>query len=359
MRRDRAAGAVPLRTRSYLRDLGILVEGTACESVMSEYERVVAGLEVSRERPVDVVGFGEVTVDWICRVPRYPAHDTKVKMEPPLRMGGGQIATACCQCARYGLRTRFVGRIGEDDLAGFLRDDLENEPLEAILVPAPGGRTHLSIIIVDQATGGRTIVFDHDERLAWARESLRREWLADARLLHLDAHDVAAALVLAKWAHELGVTVTLDIDLPVTGWPELAAATDIFICGSHFLEAAFPDERRSEALRRVAKMTRGVAVATQGKEGAAVVRGGEVVHFPAFPVDVVDSTAAGDMFHGGFIYGLLQGWPLEQTVRFANAAGGLACRRFGARPAIPDLREVLELAASADSGAGRDSRRTG
>ncbi|GAB4247056.1 MAG: sulfofructose kinase [Acidobacteriota bacterium] len=311
---------------------------------MGQYEQILAALQASRHRGVDVVGFGEVTVDWICRVPRYPAHDTKVRMEPPLRRGGGQIATACCQCARYGLRTRFVGRIGEDDLADFLREDLEGEPLEAVLVPAPEGRTHLSIIIVDQATGGRTIVFDHDERLAWPREALRREWIADARMLHLDAHDVAAALVLAGWARELGAVVTLDIDLPVSGWPDLAAATDVFICGSHFLEAAYPDERPQVALRRVAGLARGLVVATAGKEGAAVVRGDEVVHFPAFPVDVIDTTAAGDMFHGGFIYGLLQGWPLEDTVRFANAAGGLACRRFGARPAIPELREVLELA---------------
>lgn len=310
---------------------------------MSKYQEVLAVLERTRQRPVDVVGFGESTVDLICRVPVYPVRDTKVRMEPLLRAGGGQIATACSLCARFGLRTVFVGRIGDDDLGAFLARDLAEEPLDLILHSVVAARTHLSVIIVDRATGGRTIVYDRDPRLGWRPEEVRSEWIQNARILHLDTHEPAASTELARQAHARDLIVALDIDIPVSGWDELAAETDLLICGSHFLETAFPGIPWEEGLTCLAGATRGLAIATRGSQGAAVWVKERVEEFPAFTVDVVDSTGAGDMFHGAFLFGVLQGWTLEATMEFANAAGALACRAVGARNAIPTLEAVRDL----------------
>ena len=101
-------------------------------------------LDLPAGRPFQVIGFGENAVDWVCRVPEYPQHDTKVRMEKMLRMGGGQIATACSVCARYGLKTRYVGRVGSDDLGDFVQRDLGRESMDVVLEVVSGATSHLA-----------------------------------------------------------------------------------------------------------------------------------------------------------------------------------------------------------------------
>ncbi len=310
---------------------------------MGSLEDVYFPVEFPENRPFQVVGFGENAVDWVCRVPHYPAHDSKVKMERLLRMGGGQIATACSFCSRFGLKTRYVGRVGDDDLGRFMREDLGREDMDLVLETVPGSFNHHSLIIVDQPTGGRTIIFDRDPRLRYGDNELDEEPIVQGQILHLDGNDVSASAKTAIWAQQAGQKVCLDIDRVQPGVETLLRHTDFLIASRSFVAAFGGSGDWRADLRCCAEVCPGFVAVTRGENGAAALWEGRIYEFPAFRIEVVDSTGAGDMFHGAFIYSVLQGWSVERTMRFSNAAGALACTRYGARAAIPTLEEILKL----------------
>lgn len=297
-------------------------------------------------RSFQVIGFGENAVDFVCRVPHYPEHDSKIRMERMLRLGGGQVATACSFCARYGLRTRYVGCVGDDDLGEFARKDLSRESMDIVLDIVDGSTSHLSLIIVDRMTGSRTIVWDRDPKLRYQEKDMHRESLIDGQILHLDANDLQASILAARWAKEAGMKVCLDIDRVEQGVEELLALVDYLIPNTAFALRFAETSDWRYGLEAVAQHCPGLVIVTRGALGAAVWWDGEIFEFPAYTIKTVDSTGAGDVFHGAFCYGLIRGWTLGHCLEFCNAAGALACTKLGARAGIPKLEEVLPLVAT-------------
>ena len=160
------------------------------------------------------------------------------------------------------------------------------------------------------------------------------------RLLHLDGHDIRAAIQSARWAREAGITTVVDIDKVEPLTSELIRGIDFVVTSSRFptLFTGIPD--REKALFELQKYTPGFLCTTLGSEGAMALVDGKVLFIEGIKVDVVDTTGAGDVFHAGFIYGLLQNWEVAKILRFANAVAGLKCRDLGGRRAIPTLDEV-------------------
>ncbi len=194
-------------------------------------------LELPTDRPFQVIGFGENAVDWVCRIPRYPEHDTKMRMERMLRFCGGQIATACSFWARLGLRTRYVGRVGDDDLGRFVRQELGGESMDLALEVVPGAFSHHSLILVDHATGGRTILFDRDPALQYGDADLDPGILSDGCLLHVDADDIEASIRAANWASESGMAVSVDIDRGEKGMERLIEKAHFLIANRGFVSS--------------------------------------------------------------------------------------------------------------------------
>ena len=245
--------------------------------------------------------------------------------------------------ARIGLRAKYIGKIGADDLGLFSLESLKAENIDiSSVVIQPGARNQYAFIIIDQNSGERTILWDRDQKLDFQEGELRKEAVCSGRILHLDGHD-RSALLAAVWAREEGIPVVMDLDKIVPRCDELIANADFVITN-----AAFPSEFSGisdpeKALLEMRRCCRGLLAATLGARGAIVVLGDECMQFPAFKVRTVDTTGAGDVFHGGFIYGLLQNWTLERTMTFANAAAALSCTRLGARAGIPSFQEILQL----------------
>ena len=259
------------------------------------------------------------------------------------RMGGGTIATACSLLSRWGLRTRYVGRVGEDEAGDFAGKDLAKEQLDLVIDIVPGAFSHFSWILVDRATGKRTILWDRDPRLRYGDGELPLEKLLDTQYLLLDANDPAASLVVARAAREVSVVTVLDIDRVTPESGELLKLVRIAIPNVSFVNEFAGTSDWREGLRIIDKICPGLVGVTLGEEGSALMWEEEICEFSTFPVQVVDSTAAGDVFHGAFIYAVLEGWPLSRCMRFSNAAGALACGRFGARASIPQLEDVLGM----------------
>jgi sugar/nucleoside kinase (ribokinase family) len=196
------------------------------------------------------------------------------------------------------------------------------------------------MIIVDGVSGERTILWDRDERLMYREGELRKEEICSGKLLHLDGHDIRAAIQCAKWAREEGIPTVIDLDKIEPLTPELIRVIDFLVTSSRFptLFTGIPD--REKALIELQRLTSGFLCATLGPEGVIALVDGEILRVKGFEVKVVDTTGAGDVFHAGFIYGLLQNWEAVEILRFANAVAALKCRDLGGRRGIPSLEEA-------------------
>ncbi len=311
---------------------------------MSDLQDVSLGIQWSEDRPFQLVGLGLNAVDWICILPHYPGHNSKVQIDEMYKQGGGQVATASALCARYGLKVRYVGRVGDDEIGRFSLQDLQKESMDlSCLQIVPGAVSQFAVILVDRPTGERTILWDRDPALHYEKEALKREWIVQGQLLHLDGHDQPASIQAARWAKEVGMKVSLDIDKVQPGVEELLALTDFLIPGTSFLHEFSAQEDWRKGLRALSETTSGFVAVTRGKEGVAALWEDEIFEIPGMEVNSVDTTGAGDVFHGAFLYGLLQGWSVGRCLGFANAAGALSCTQYGARGGIPPLQKVTSM----------------
>lgn len=293
---------------------------------------------------VDFVGVGINSVDTLVRLPRFPAFDSKVEVISSETLSGGQVATAAVACRRWGLKTRYVGKIGDDFAGQLQREGLQREGLEIHLIEVANCSSQIAFILVDQSSGERTILWKRDARLNLLPSELRREWITRARLLHVDGHPSAPAALAARWAREAGVMVTADLDNLYPGVEALLEYVDFLIASREFPERlmgiADPLESLPEIARRFGCRVAGVTLGLQG----ALAWDGERFHYsPAFRVDAVDTTGAGDIFHAGFAYCLLEGRALADTLEFSCAAAALNCTAFGARGGIRPIGEITAL----------------
>jgi sulfofructose kinase len=295
---------------------------------------------------VDVVGVGLNATDTLIPVHQFPAAGSKVEFRSASVLPGGQVATAMVACQSWGLRTRYVGKIGDDLAATLHRSEFASHDVEAHLFTAPGCPSQQAFILVDDA-GERTVLWKRDDRLALQPSDLCRDWIVEARALHLDGHDTAAATVAATWARAAGIPVIADLDELYPGVDSLLPLIDFLvtsrdipgrIAGHSDLRESLPAVRSRYGARLTA--------ATLGPEGVLAYNGTQFHYAPAFRVNTVDTTGAGDIFHAGFIYGLLQGWPLRRQLEFACAAAALNCTGIGARGHIAPLAEIERLMAA-------------
>jgi sulfofructose kinase len=274
-------------------------------------------------------------MDTICIVPKFPRPNTKTHMHEVRVEPGGQVATALATCARLGLRARYIGSVGSDNWGKAQLASLREEKLELLVREVEGAASQVAVILLEEGVGERTILWRRDPKLQFPVEALQRETITSARVLHIDGCDSEAALQAARWAKEADLPVVIDID-EVYGESthELLRLVDYLIAGSDFAED--PGELAARYGCKVVGITRGA-------EGAVFLDRGRLIESRAFKVPVADTTGAGDVFHGGFIYGLLQNWSLEDVIRFAHAVAAMKCMHVGARRGIPTLREVREF----------------
>jgi sulfofructose kinase len=296
----------------------------------------------------DVVGLGLNATDVAIEVPVYPTFNSKIAYSAAHWQAGGQAATATVVCQRLGLRSKYIGRIGSDPMGDFQMASLRPESIDLSDVEVvPDCPNQTAYILIDEASGERTVLWHRDPRLTIRPESLRREMIIEARLLHVDGYDTAAAAQASRWAREAGTLVTADLDTVYPGVEELVDAVDYLISSATFPAeyVGEPDPFRAlEEIRRRHPQMRLVG-ATQGQNGVLVLDKNRFLYLPAFAVRCRDTTGAGDVFHGAFAYGLLKGWPTERMLEFANAMAGLNCQALGARGGIPGRAEAERLMA--------------
>ncbi|GAC1365656.1 MAG: sugar kinase [Acidobacteriaceae bacterium] len=295
---------------------------------------------------VDLVGVGLNATDTVLPLSHYPAPGSKVEYLSSSVLPGGQVATTVLACRHWGMRTRYVGKLGDDAGAVLHWKAFVDAGVETEILTVPDCASQQSLILVD-GEGERTVLWKRDARLTLRPSDLEREWIVRGRALHVDGYDTTAATQAAKWAREAGIPVIADLDEAYPGVEDLLEKIDYLIVSRDFpcrvmgeldLERALYEMQRRFGCR--------LAAATLGHDGVLAWDGSDFHYTPAYRVPVVDTTGAGDIFHAGFIYGLLQGWTLARQMDFGCAAAALNCRAVGARGGIETVAKIEALMAN-------------
>lgn len=297
----------------------------------------------------DVVGIGLNATDTLLLVQEFPPYAGKVPFDREMLSPGGQVATAMVSCARLGLRAKYIGTVGDDVRGDIQRQSLEGTGVDiSSVIIRQNCPNQTAYIIIDERTGERTVLWQRAEGLKLLPGEIRDEDIINARMLHIDGFDIDAAAHAAGIARQHGVPVSIDVDTVYPGFESVLKNVDYLVAGSGW-PAKWTGE--SDPFRALMELqaeygTRVVAM-TLGDYGSLARNGGRWYYSPAFEVACLDTTGAGDVFHGGFCYAILEGMPLNQALEFANASAALNCMAIGARGNVTGRSEVDALIAKA------------
>jgi ribokinase len=248
--------------------------------------------------------------------------------------------------SRLGGRAAYVGKLGDDAFGRFVVEELEKDGVSAEhCVISRGGSARFAFVLVDREKGTRTIIWS--QKGVSALEEREVDWgsVLSTRVLLLDEHEPVASVAAARAAKKSGIRVVLDAEKVSAVTRELVKLADTVIVPARFAFELTGEGTVEGAAGRMARELGGTVVVTAGVEGAFYADGAERFHQPAFRVDVVDTTGAGDVFHGAFAFALLHEWNARERTEFSSAVAALKCRKLGGRAGIPVLRETLAFLA--------------
>jgi len=309
--------------------------------------RIPFSVPARESRAFDVAGFGLNSVDLVAVVAEYPVSNTKQRLQRVAQLPGGQMATAMATCARLGWRSTYIGRFGDDDLGQVSRESLRREGVDISAAETiPGATNQMAVILVDARTGERTVLWDRHPALNMEPADVPRDAVTAARLLIVDCHQTAAAAQAARYARAAGIPTIIDVEKVRPGIGDLLQNIDAIIAAEEFPTALTGYEGLGGALGIIGRESgASVVCVTLGAKGSLAWCRGREIRTPAFPVDCVDSTGAGDCFRGAFAAACLSmtDGDLEDVLAYANAVAALNCRALGSRGGLPTPAEVEQL----------------
>ena len=301
-------------------------------------------------REFDIVGVGLNATDTLLIVPHFPQYAGKVPFQQEILSPGGQVASAMVACASLGLRTKYIGTVGDDERGRIQMESLRGTGINLDSVQVrPNCANQSAYIIIDRSTGERTVLWRREECLRLDPEQIDPEQIACARLLHIDGHDTPAVARAAAIARAHGIPVTVDVDTIYQGFDQVLPNVDYLVASSEFPAAWTGNNDPFQALATLQKMYgMRVAAMTLGAHGSLALMDGRFHYAPAYVVNCVDTTGAGDVFHGAFCYAVLQEMRMQDALEFSNAMAALNCTALGARGGICGLEEIRSLMTRAE-----------
>jgi len=291
---------------------------------------------------VDIVGIGICTVDHLLKIPNLPESGGNAYAEEYLHQAGGLVASALVTAQRLGATTKVIARLGDDEDGAFIRNDLDNEGVDTSLLRVEAGsKTHISIVLVETEKHERSFVGRWATGSPIAPSEFTQADITSAKILFFD-NVTEGTKQAVQWATDADMTVVMDpaASCPLDDVLEILPLVDVPIVPEKFAQKWMPDNPPEDVVKALVERGAEIAVVTLGERGSVVCTQDGVSKYPAYPVDVVDTTGAGDAYHGAFMVGLIEGWDVPRIARFASAVGSLNCRALGGRTGLPTRDEV-------------------
>jgi ribokinase len=295
----------------------------------------------------NIVGLGEVVLDWVAEIPHFPKKDEKIDALSENYFPGGVTANYLVALARLGGHCRFVGAVGDDSYGNLLIDDFLKENIDtSFIVRKRNTRTPVNFIFVTK--GEKSIIQSpHMQTTKLEIEDLQESSIVDSKLLHttiIHQKLTEKALNIAK-IHDIKVSIDLESQIALRGWDMLKNVilkADVLLPNKEGAKLITNSNTPQKAAKILVKNGVPVVIITLGKNGALLTTNTYQKRIPGYTIEnLVDTTGAGDTFSGAFSLGYwIKGWDLEKYCRFANAAAALKIQKLGARTGMPNYKEI-------------------
>ncbi len=290
---------------------------------------------------LDIIGIENPVMDFNTLMEKMPERGGFAQLKEYSWQGGGNVGSALVAAARLGAKCGIVGIVGDDANGQFCIDDFKRHDIDTShLLKETGAATSFCICVAELATMERSFIAKGGTRRQPTQKEIDKKYIGTAKYLHLGPMG-EASVQGAKWAREKGIPVVDDAGYFEETTEANTGLIDIFVGSRHYYNGLFKDENYEKNCKKVQKRGPKIVVFTLGAKGVVGLDGDKYFEIPAFKnITVVDTTGAGDVFHGAFIFGLLKGWDAEKSAKFASAVSAIKCTRLGGRAALPDYKTV-------------------
>ena len=303
----------------------------------------------SGSRMYDVLGVGCNAVDYLCPMDRYPIEDEKMQVERIELQGGGNVATALVAVARLGGRAAFHTVIAADHNTEWILTSFKQEKVNTDHLIIKDGSNPLAVILINRSTGSRTIMYSKRNVATFQPDEVHGELIQHTKVLLIDFYFPEASLAASKIAQSLHIPVVVDAEKPSPLAEQiLCNCTHVIASRGFALHFTGMDQNTTDdaLIEEFSLHLESPFVCiTFGERGALAIDRATNRTFrqEAFKVDTVDSTGAGDVFHGAFAYFLSREYTLEKAIEYAAACAACKCRQIGGRSGIPTLVELEQF----------------
>ncbi|MFQ5583175.1 MAG: carbohydrate kinase family protein [Calditrichia bacterium] len=287
-----------------------------------------------------VFGLGQCSLDYIGKIESYPQPDSKCEFTDLVVQGGGPVATALVALSRWDVSCTFGGVVGDDVFGSKIKSSLEEEGVDTGgLLVRKGFESQFAFILAEPGVGRRTVFWRRPTGPPPGVEEINYKVLRQAKVFHTDGLFAEASVAACKSASEAGVTVVVDAGSMRDGMIEIARYSDYFLASSTFADAFAGKNQPLKACYKLAELGPRVVAVTMGEKGYIALHENKVIEKPAYPANAMDTTGCGDVFHAGFIFGLLKKWPVEKCLDFAAWAAAMVSTKMGGRSGIPNVEQ--------------------
>lgn len=292
-----------------------------------------------------IVGIGACVMDTLVTVPSFPKEDTKLRAISSKAAGGGPTATGLVAAQKLGEQTAYIGVLSNDNGGVFLQKDFEKYGVNTECVDVKSGyRSFTSMIWLAKDTATRTCVFDKGNLPPLELNQKQKQAIIDSQILMVDGNEMDAAEEGCMVAKQNNTKVLYDCGGLYEGVERLLKLTDVMIPSEEFSLGHTGCDNVQDAAKKLYETYHPeVVVITCGKEGGIIYDGNEIVKYPAFLVDAVDTNGSGDVFHGAFAAAMVKGYSYKNCCLFASATSAIKCTGIGARESVPDEATVHEF----------------
>lgn len=281
---------------------------------------------------------GIIPLDLLYTVDHFPRPGGKVNAVDLCIQGGGPVPNALVGLSRLGMSTALIAVLGNDWVGRFGMEELQTENVDCQFIITKKAPSATAAGFIEQGSGRRTIAFHR--RVGLKPADIRTSRYPIPRVIHLDGRDLEASMKLARWGKRVGALISFDIGSIRNDVSAIFSLVDHLVVADAYALPYTGARSATQAIIRLTSQCSGSIVVTQGTKGSIGFENGEFTCHPAFKVDVVDTTGAGDAFHVGYLFALLKGYGMADRLRFGAAVAALKCTRAGGRVGMPTLRQL-------------------